>query len=434
MKTAVASLIVVSLGANAVLAWKLFAPGAAGMPSSASTAISASVAVEKAGSTKASAARPSATAGKPPGESWAALTATGTDLRGLAAQLRAAGYPAHIVRAIVGARISEQFTDRMKDLDPLVRSEFWTTRMPGVSNLDPAKMAASRELSREMTQLRKEVLGPDAQQESPETAVYRKRQYGDLSTEKIALIDRIQQDYSELQQQVRGEAMGMTLREDREKLAYLEAERRKDLAAVMTPQEFDEYLLRTSNTASMMRSQLAHFGPTEQEYRAIYKLQEAYDALYGTYGTAPRTSVEASQMRQAADRKLLEDVKALLGSERGADYERSRDYTFQSAAQIVKRMDLPQEAAVTVYALGKDVQARANAIRTQQSLTPAQRQEQLQALSAEANQKTTALLGERGHAAYVESGGYWLRNIAPQSAPAAGRAGSDATQVIRIVR
>jgi hypothetical protein len=225
--------------------------------------------------------------------------------------------------------------------------------------------------------------------------------------------------------------MGMTLREDREKLAYLEAERRKDLAALMTPQEFDEYLMRTSSTAQSLRSQLVGFDPTEQEFRAIYKVQEAYDTLYGVYGTAPRSGVDAAQMRQAADRKLLDDVKALLGPERGAEYERSRDYVYQSAVQIARRMDLPKEAANTVYNLNKETMARANAIRSDQSLTAPQRQEQLQALSNEANQKAISTLGERGHASYVESGGNWLRNIAPQPPGAGGRGGGAGGAIIQ---
>ncbi len=77
---------------------------------------------------------------------------------------------------------------------------------------------------------------------------------------------------------------------DREKLALLNRERRADLERVLTPEELFEYDLRQGPTAMRLRSQLAAFQPTEEEYRAIFTVQHALDRR----AVATRPTVESS--------------------------------------------------------------------------------------------------------------------------------------------
>lgn len=416
------SLIALSFGANAALVWQLRRPAggdtdASGRAASASaTGQAASVAAKKSANAKA------AGDGKVPGETWAALQSDG-DLPGLVARLRAAGYPKHVIAVIVSQAVNEQNAARWKELTlPPVNGEYWTTRLPGVSAAslrDPAVLAARRKLSLEQSNQIKELIGSTGVEESPEYLASQRRQYGNLSADKIAQVQDIVRDYQELTQQVRADMQGVTLPEDREKLAFVEAERRKDLAKIMSPEEFDEYMMRTSSTASSVRSQLSAMNPTEQEFRAIYKLQETFDDQFGPNSPNQRGTQESAQARNAAQKQLLEDIKGLLGPERGAEYERSRDYTYQSAVNIVRRLDLPKENAVTVFELQKETQQRTAELQRDRSLNAEQRQAQLAALSAEVHGKVTAALGERGAAAYQESGGFWLRNIVPPQ-PGAG--------------
>lgn len=362
-------------------------------------------------------------AGKMPGGNWSSLKGDG-DLRALAARLRAAGYPDSVVRAIVSGAVYEEYEARFRELSPSIANRpFWTS--PSVTSQmvnDPATRAARRDLSREYSAKLKELLG-DAPR-SPEVSASYRRSYGDIPFEKIEALQQINADYSDLAQQIRSEAQGMTLREDREKLAYLEAEKRKDLERMLTPEELESYLLRTSSTASSLRSRLSAFEPSEQEFRALYKLQEQYDEQFGQYGMAPRNTPEYAQARTAADRKLIEDGKALLGTERGAEFERAMDNTYSQVARVVQRLNLPKESAVAVWELQKETQQRTADLRNNRALTTEQRQAQLVALSQEANAKVSAALGERGAGVYREMGGFWLNNIAPQPAPARGGRGA----------
>lgn len=417
MKTAlIFSLIALSLAANAILLSNLRSPSS---PTSGATAANVDTATAGARSSAVS-AQAAANAAKVPGENWEALRGDG-DLPALVARLRAAGYPASVVRAIVSAEISERFAARRKALNPTAEetAAFWNNRSPFSSAANPALMAARRDLNREQNKLFKDLLGPDAQGDQFEVSAYQKRQYGDLPRQKIDQIQEIMQDYSDLMAQVRTDAQGVMLSEDRQKLAYLEAEKRKDLTKLLTPEEFEEYQLRTSNTASQLRYSLSAFEPTEQEFRALFKLQEAYDDRFGQYGTTVRGTAESAQERQAAEKKLIADAKEFLGPERGAEYERSRDYSYQNVANLAKRLDLPKDTALTVYNLQKDTEQRANALRSDRTLAQDQRVQQLTTLAAEASAKVASALGDRGFAAYQENAGSWLKYIVPQPAPPA---------------
>ena len=56
---------------------------------------------------------------------------------------------------------------------------------------------------------------------------------------------------------------------------------------ILTPAELEEYDLRNSNTGRAMRRELAAFNPTEEEFRAIYKLRQPVDEKYNNNDGVP---------------------------------------------------------------------------------------------------------------------------------------------------
>ena len=101
-----------------------------------------------------------------------------------------------------------------------------------------------RESSREYTRLLKDALGDDPAAADQNVGDYQSRRYGDLPREKIDQLQRIEEDYNELRNQVNTAAKGLILPEDREKLALLETEKRADFAKILSPQELEDFLIR----------------------------------------------------------------------------------------------------------------------------------------------------------------------------------------------
>ena len=64
-----------------------------------------------------------------------------------------------------------------------------------------------------------------------------------LSADKREQMRRIEEDYSELMGEVYGDAGGVQLPSDREKLKLLQTEKERDIAAALGPEAYEQYLL-----------------------------------------------------------------------------------------------------------------------------------------------------------------------------------------------
>ena len=329
------------------------------------------------------------------------------DLPDLVARLRAAGFPPSSIRAMLVAQIDESFAARRKaltgDTDNL---PFWKISQP-----DPKTELALRRLSREEQKTLRALLGSDAEANDPLNQVQQGRRLDGLPPGKIGDISRILDGYDEK----RGDIYAAgTYAADREKLAALDKAQHAAIAALLTPQELEEYDLRNSDTADSLRTNLAAFNPTEQEFRAIFRLQQAFDENFeSAYGIPTPDQV---QQRDEAQSQLDNQIIAALAPDRAALYARARVYDYRTTSQLVARLELPPETTDTLWAMQQDIQQRRAAVPA--NLPRAERTAQLTALAAEAQTKITALLGPGGLTAYKQYGGQWLNNLAPRAAAA----------------
>ncbi len=343
-------------------------------------------------------------------ETWSALQ--NEDRRAEIAKLQAEGFPPAVIRAIVLAQVMESFAARRKALEGASDTAFW---LP--PSRDPNAQAALRALYREQGKLLKDLLGPDPDNS---TAAQLRRQAPELPADKIDQLAQIRERYDEQRQDVYANFRGGSLLpEEREKIAALDKAMHTEFAGVLTPEELETYDLRTSNTANNLRYNLAAFDATEQEFRALYKLQSAFDDQYNGLVMAGMSD-EQRRARMDAQKTLDQNIKLALGDERYADYQRATDYSYRTTTQLVARLELPPETTNQVYAVQKDIQQRVTALRTDRSMSMDDRNAQIAALATEAQTKLTAALTPRGYEAYKQYGGNWLQMLQPRPMPQAG--------------
>jgi hypothetical protein len=163
-----------------------------------------------------------------------------------------------------------------------------------------------------------------------------------------------------------------------------------------------------------MRSTLATFNPTEEEFRGLFKIQSALDDQF----PRPMGISTADQMapRLAAEKQLQPEIQALLGPDRYADYQLATDPKYQQVNRLVARLELPASTSVDVVNVQETIQKQAVALRQDRTLTPDQRNAQLAALAQQAQTQLTATLGTQGYEAYKNYSGYWLQNLQPRPA------------------
>ncbi len=345
--------------------------------------------------------------GELPPAVWSTLEAS--DLKTLAAKLRAAGFPPSVIRSVIQSRLIQSVLPRYQEMAAAVGPKpFWATGRNQSTSSDPKFRAALNDIGREYTAILKDALGPEGDQ-AEETNDSNRRQYGDLPREKIEQLQKIVSDYSDLTNQVKISANGITLPEDQEKLDLLERERRADLAKILSPQELEEFLVRSSPTTARLRTALTAMNATEEEFRVIYRAQLTFDEKYYNAGLTRVNDRQADQARVA------EEIKNALGDARLADYTRASDSEFQILSQVAQQAQLPTSAAIQVYDLRTNVANESNRIFSDANLSTDQKRAALQTLAQAMRSQVTATLGESAARTYLQSA-TWLNRVEQGSA------------------
>ncbi len=333
------------------------------------------------------------------------------DVKGRVAQLAAAGYPASVIRAMIKSQISDQFAVEKKALLATGAKDVPYWRSPKDNDFDPQLMVALRKLSRNQAKVLADALGKDyALDYETQSAVWNRR-FGSIPREKIPEIQAVMSDYSEMRARTMEGLGGVMLSEDREKLALLDSAQRADLAEILTPRELEDYQLRNSTVAAALRSQLALFNPTEGEFRAIFRLQDAFETEFPK--RPGPTSPEETKRRSEAQEKLNQQVLGLLGSERYSDYKLVTDPATQVGNRVLARFDLPIETARQAANIQNETLDSARRVNSDTSLNASQRADQMRSLSERAKGRLNELLGANVADAYFEVNGSWLQRLQP---------------------
>ncbi len=185
------------------------------------------------------------------------------------------------------------------------------------------------------------------------------------------------------------------------------------LRASLTPEEFLDYQLRFSVTATILRQQITGFDPSEDEFLKVFHLRESFDREHNPLGAANATEAEQRQ-RTEAQSALNESIRETLGPERYADYQRAQDYGYQQLHQIARKAELPPTVANDVYGMKQAAETQASQIRSDSHLSQEQRAAALNAIRAETERSIQQSLGTEGWEQYNRPiNTWWLRGIAP---------------------
>jgi hypothetical protein len=342
---------------------------------------------------------------------WSALQSD--DLRTLIARLRAAGFPPGVIRAVVGREVDNRFAERIKALNRQVEeTPYW--QQASLSSFNNPKFFEERQQAyRDRAKMMRELLGDQAfASAGMDPTALQRLQFGDLSKEKVELVQRINDDYAEMLSQVRAATNGIVLPEDRAKLALLEREKHADLAGILTPQELEDYEMRSSQITSRLRGALTLIDATEDEFRTIYRINLPYaDVLYpSSLGGMISFTADMRQKRDDATRDIQAQLKTALGDARTAELNRAQNYEFQTLARLAQRDNLPMAAAVKAYDLRASTTEASARIGDNNALSVDQKIAGLRDLAQNTKTQLSTLLGANAANAYVQSA-TWLQAI-----------------------
>lgn len=330
------------------------------------------------------------------------------DLDALVARLRAAGCPPRELSAIVLANIKRQGEKLL--FEGFASQPYWASR--SVSADPKWRMAFAAEIAEQSKLVSRYLLTPELFAASDELVDHFRTNYGDFPVETLRRLAALEIEQSAQSMQRRADRMaqarpGESRTEDDPAAARArEQEQLAALRSILSPAEFEQYQLRNSPVAQSLRSRLDAFRPTEEEYKAIYAIEQAAREQTTSGDLTP-------EQRRALQQEKDERIIAALDPDRAADYHQLTEPGGGQLNWLMVRLDLPLATAGAVNTVRDETLAQANAVRADPQLTEAQRTEQLVALARQAASQLTATLGARGYAAYDELKGDWLRTLAP---------------------
>lgn len=331
------------------------------------------------------------------------------DLQHLAEGLKADRFRHREIVSIVNTLFEERNSVRRLALtDESEEVSYW--RAP-ISNpqLSERQVRYQRLFEADMTVLRRLMSSEEYLREDPQHLERLSQRFGDLSEEKIKHLLRIDNDYAELTQRMysSNEHSGDALLE---RINLLTHEHERDMHAVLTAQEYEQYKLRNSSTARSLRFQLDHFQPSKQEFISLHNLHEAVRSQFPQLVT----NEETMHAQRRAMEALAPQIEAALGPERYADYQQTLQDSSRRVNNLLVRLDLPLRTGAQFDEWRKDYTQKAEAVRNDAQLPPAERDARLNALAQEARQRIGQTLGSHDAVAAYEDIKGWIRDLQPK--------------------
>jgi len=157
---------------------------------------------------------------------------------------------------------------------------------------------------------------------------------------------------------------------------------RQELGKLLSPGQLEEYLLRYSQTAFELRSQLGqlrYFNATPEEFRSMFRSTDALDQQI--------FAISDDQPNAAQARKSLEDqketaIKSALGSKRYEEYLLLQDPLYREAVATAQQAGTP-EAVRSLYQVSQAVAGEQAAVNADTNMSSIQRSISLKQLELE---------------------------------------------------
>jgi hypothetical protein len=307
--------------------------------------------------------------------------------------LRNIGCPEHTIRDIILAEVNDLFAERLAKELNLPEQKWWLAD-PDMDALQ-AGMDQVRVLEAEKAQLLTQLLGPDWNTQQTAAASTAIRFDGPvlsaLPAEARTNVERIEGNSrrlrNELQERARAEGRELTA----EEVARLRTETRRELAAVLNPEQLEEYLLRYSATAEQMRDQLRGFGADADEFRRVFRARDAYEQQVAALGNDAASAVRREELARVRD----EALRQALGPERFAFYQASQSPSFRQAQEQVEQRGAPPEKVLPIFRVNEAVQQETARIQADPSLSEDQRRIALVTVQQQQRNSIERILGNQ---------------------------------------
>jgi hypothetical protein len=328
---------------------------------------------------------------------WASLVSR--DMRVFAANLREVGCPEETIKEIILAEVGRRYSPmeaelkvRPDDVAPWEKAALYDRR-----NAE----SKLRQLLEEKRALIKELTGVDTGIDMPSRLAGRdvapfEGAFAALAEDKRAQVRAIQENYWTQSDDIKQRTMGYLEPEDRAEFERIKKERRDALAKVLTPEELLDFELKTSNVSTALRQKFDGFDTTQEEFKKIFEFMQPLDDQFSVSRRNPDpVDPEFTAARGQAEKDLEQHIRNVLGEDRYAEFERTRDPAYRNLKQIGAELELPQESILQAYQAQRQFQEESKKIMQDPNLSQEQRMQSFEGLRIQAEQQAQQIFGDK---------------------------------------
>jgi hypothetical protein len=318
-----------------------------------------------------------------------------TNFATLIKNLRAIGCPELTIRDIVTTDVDRIYARRRVTEVVYPNYQWWK------STPDPSLVEAAEEKIRNLETERRAILtgllGAGWDAEAKELIAARAGMtltgpiLGDLpAATKQAVLDIIAaaqqkiEAYQE-QQHLQGDAI------DPVQMVRLREEPLVQLASVLGPDAYDEFVLRYSPAAQQLRDMMKTLDLTQDQFRDLFSALSGIigQPVYFYAGSDPALLKQQQQLATQSEAV----IKATLGAEVYAGYQLNQDPLYRSSQAMAQQLSLPATVVLPIYQINRATQTEMDRIRNDDTLSNDEKVEALAQTQVQEQQSLQQLLG-----------------------------------------
>jgi LysM repeat protein len=323
-----------------------------------------------------------------------------TDYNTYIANLRDIGCPEQTIRDIIVADVNALYARRMASEVQTPSQQWW--RSAPDAKVTAAANAKIRELDQERRELLAKLLGSDwdrsqlaAQQPARTAVTLDGPTLGNLPAETKDAINAAVIASQTRMEALRAKAASEGRDPTAAELAAVREQTRVELQKILPPAQLEEFLLRYSQNAADLRTELGdmrYFDASPQEFRALFRARDQFDQkLAALEGSSDPNDI---RQRQSLEAQREQAIKLALGERRYELYQRLQDPSYRDAYAQAAAAGVPN-AAGTVRAVNQATDDEiARIIRENTNLTPEQLAVALKRVELGQLEATAAAVGQ----------------------------------------
>jgi hypothetical protein len=175
------------------------------------------------------------------------------------------------------------------------------------------------------------------------------------------------------------------------------------LAAILTQEQYDEFVLRYSPAAQQLREQVRGMNLSAAQFSGLYN---ALFSILGQpvyyYNGADPGLLKQQQQLQAQSEAV---IKETVGAQFYAAFQLSQDPLYRSAQAVAQQLNVPASAVLPIYQINRATQAELNRIRNDDSLSNDEKVTALSQAQVEQQQSLEQILGPEAFQRWLQTQG-----------------------------